>query len=156
MKKYLLALSAIIFAQTIDNNWTVYASASKDSSAEEIVIKNWKIENSEWFKITDQDSQKTYWVTKEELEKHKITVQMTSTKQNDSSYFEQVVEYGNKAIDKAALEKFDKQFEELMDSQDKYMKLLREKTLSIIPKTNINKIRLNNYQALSRYFFIYS
>ena len=92
MKKWISTiclLSTLIAAESRDTSvWTVRHEPQLHSPPMHIKMNQWVIESGDWFKITNTETHKSYWVHKNELTKkkmhlsskyHKITARGPST-----------------------------------------------------------------------------
>lgn len=96
--------------------WKVYEQPSLEAPAHEIRPKHWRLESGDWYRFTDQEHNKTYWVHKDSLKDKNIYL---------STMTEQRSESGNASM--KTWERFDQQFEEMMDLQGRYMQEMRQK-----------------------------
>lgn len=137
------------------STWTVYAEPSEDSASQEVHIKNWSIESGDWYRIKDEDTQNSYWINRSELKKKDINIYSSSSKSDNQTQHTQVLSYRNKNLmEEKNWETFDKQFEEMIELQNKYMKAMRSKTLSLMPTSHqssyAENIRSNFFITTSR------
>lgn len=96
--------------------WKVYDQPSLESPSHEIHPKDWKIESGDWYRLTDQDQGKTYWVHRDTLKDHQVYINTMMARSSHSS-----------EDARRSWERFDQQFEEMMAIQDRYMKEMRVK-----------------------------
>lgn len=130
------------------DTWTVHEKPSPDSPSEVVAIKNWTIETADWYRITDVDTKKTYWIHQSELDKKNIQIHSSTKKTADSIQRRQALAYsGRNLIDEKSWEDFDKQFEEMIKLQNKYMKEMRKRTMEFFPSSfKTNRIKDIRYR----------
>ena len=77
---HILCLTSIASLMHAANNleasiWTVHSEPSSDSPPMHVKMDQWTIASGDWFMITDNATQKNYWVHASELDKKNIKLQ---------------------------------------------------------------------------------